>query len=240
MEFCSLPLYWGRDRNESDISKHWQTTMARHDVIWVNWPFNLEALFFWWSQKRQNKRYLISTVYLCFSCLNVWQKLGWGSIIIGKNIEQLSGMQSMSFVMFPWGFITESEAGSCRPSHWATHLVPADAFTALRLGWPSGCTAEHQNINTAQTQLGPWEYLQGKQDRLLSLWKTETHSRQGDQCKQSKKMLCSTKRQFDSLQNSHLEELHLRQLSPVLALLKEENRWVYWRTVCGRRGEEKQ
>lgn len=107
---------------------------------------------------------------------------GWGSIIIGKNIEQLSGMQSMSFVMFPRGFMTESEAGSCRPSHWTTHLVPADAFTALRLGWPSGCTAEHQNINTAQTQPGPWDYLQGKQDRLLSLWKTETHSRQGGQC----------------------------------------------------------
>ena len=112
-------------------------------------------------------------------------------------------MQSMSFVMSPWGFMTESEAGSCRPSYWTTHLVPADAFTALRRGWPSGCAAEHQNINTAQTQQDPWDYLQGKQDRLLSLWKTETHRRQGNQCKLSKKMLCCTKQQFDSLQNGH-------------------------------------
>lgn len=86
-----------------------------------------------------------------FISLSQW-KVGWGSIIIGKNIEQL---QSMSFVMSPWGLMTESEAGSCRASYWTTHLVPADAFTALRHGWPSGCAAEHQNINTAQIQHGP-------------------------------------------------------------------------------------
>lgn len=62
---------------------------------------------------------------------------------------------------------------------------------------------------------------QGKQDRLPSLWKTETYRCQGDQCKLSKKMLCCTKRQFDSLQNSHcdLEELHLWRFCTILALL---------------------
>lgn len=151
-------------------------------------------------------------------------------------------MQSMSFVMSPWGFMTASEAGSCRPNHWTTHLVPADAFTTLRHGWPSGWAAEHQNINTAQTQPGPWDHLRGKQDSLLSLWKAETHCRQGDQCKHGRRMLSSTKCQFDSLQNGlwDLEVQHLRQLSPDLALLREGDRWVYWRAVCGRSGEEKQ
>lgn len=83
------------------------------------------------------------------------ERWGGGSITIGESIEQLSGMQPSSFVMPPSGFMTPSKAGSRRPGYWTTHLVPADAFTALHHGWPSGCTAEHQNINTAQTQPGP-------------------------------------------------------------------------------------
>lgn len=133
--------------------------------------------------------------------------------------------------------MTSSEAGRCGPRYGTTRLVPADAFTVHRRGWPSGCTAEHRNINMAQTQPGPWDYLQGKQDRLLSLWKTETHCRQGDQCKQSKKMLCRIKRQFDSLLNSGCGFEELRRLSRVLAPLREGNRWVFWGASVG--GEER-
>lgn len=32
-------------------------------------------------------------------------------------------------------------AGSWRPSGWTTHLVPADVFTAIRHGWPSGSSS---------------------------------------------------------------------------------------------------
>lgn len=133
--------------------------------------------------------------------------------------------------------MTSSEAGRCGPSYRTTHLVPADAFTVHRRGWPSGCTAEHRHINMAPTQLGPWDYLQGKPDRLLSLWKTETHYRQEDQCKQSKKMLCSIKRQFNSLLNSGCDFEELRRLSRVLAPLREANRWVFWGASVG--GEER-
>lgn len=80
--------------------------------------------------------------------------------------------------------VGEAGAGAAGPTIEPTHLVPADAFTALRHDWPSGCAAEHQNINMAQTGPGPWDYLQGKQRGLLSLWRMENNCRQGDQCKQ--------------------------------------------------------
>lgn len=66
----------------------------------------------------------------------------------------------------------------------------------------------------------------------------QTRRRQEDQCKQSKKMLCSTKWHIDSLQSCwDLEQLYLTRLSPVLALVREGSRWVYRRPSVG--GQEK-
>lgn len=149
------------------------------DSVFLQWPFN--------GGKTTESSYLISAVYLFSSCLYIQWNVESATLSLEKTLNNCQGCRPRHLSCLPGGFMTPSEAGSFRPSYRTTHLVPADAFTIHRHGWPSGCTAEHQNINTAQTQLNPWDHLQGKQDRLLSLWKTETHCHQGDQCKQQKK-----------------------------------------------------
>lgn len=158
----------------------------------------------------------------------------------GGLIERLSEIQSMSFVMSPQGFMTAYKAGSCRSSYWTTHLVPADVFTAIRCHWPSGWTAEHQNINRFQTQPGPWDYLPSKQNRPSSIWKTWIHRHKGHQWKHDGKMLGSKRKkcQFELIQieigKPYTWGNYLR-----FGLLKGA-RWVHWSVVCAKQREEKQ
>lgn len=99
-------------------------------------------------------------------------------------IERLSWLQPASFVMSSCGLWRPAATpGRSWPGYTATALVRSTGrCTAVRGcgcgSEPSGCTAEHRNINTAQTQPGPWERLarQTGRGRLLS-WRRpeETH-----------------------------------------------------------------
>lgn len=77
-------------------------------------------------------------------------------------IERLSGLRPASFVMSSCG-LWRPTARPGRPwpgytSHRSS-TPPADAPPSAAGAEPSGCTAEHRNINTTQTQPGPWERL---------------------------------------------------------------------------------
>lgn len=79
-------------------------------------------------------------------------------------IERLSGLQPASFVMSSCGLWRPTASPDAPgPATQAAVVHSPGRCTAVRGcgcgGEPSGCTAEHRNINAAQTQPGPWERL---------------------------------------------------------------------------------
>lgn len=76
-------------------------------------------------------------------------------------IERLSWLQPASFVMSSCGLLRPATTpGRSWPDYTAAALVHSPGRCTAVHGCgccsePSGCTAEHRNINTAQTQSGP-------------------------------------------------------------------------------------
>lgn len=139
-------------------------------------------------------------------------------------MNNCQGCSSRHLSCLPGGFVTQSEAGRCSPSYRTTHLVPADAFTVLAV-------ADHQ-----AAQLSTGISIRLRLSRAPgTIYKANrigfspygSHCRQGEQCKQSQKMLWSIKRHFDSLFNRHW----FWTAKTVMTVL----RWVILSGFCGRR-----